>query len=549
MRSTTGDFLQTLRESHLVDAELELYFPDAPGTPVPVPVLAGTIRIDRTSQIRRSGSVQMPWTVGASDELGVDIRTLPLGGYAIPKRGVRYQDGTRELVSLGLLRCEAVTWSEVEQIATIELADRMAQVRDESFQTPYVATGKRVAIAAKEIVEEVFGGTISYDVRFDPPTILQDVTYADSRLTAVFELARAAGAETYFDADGDWIFDIAAGREAFVLFGNISHGSAVVTGLSSTADLRVGMTVTGEGVPAGRKIAAINSSSQVTLDGPIYLSITKEVYGKNTWREVHVSETDELSPGMAMTKISGALGLQSGTTLVAITRPGENGVIKLSKPLTHDGTSPVSFTAPGGSTELLFAGAASAYPVWTVDTGETGVMLDASESLGRTSTFNGVLVSGQANAKSPAFSVLVTDSDPGSPTLWGGPFGKVLRVERSSAVQTVDDATATATAMLNEGLGLARSLTITAAPNPALEAGDTIGVEFADGRSEVHIVDSLDVSLGTEAIRLATRTTSRPGVEAFTPLAAKRSVFTGSDVWAQLRERLLVERVRERAPR
>jgi hypothetical protein len=540
MRPVSGDFLNTLRDSHLIDAQLDLYFPTAPAVPVVVPVLGGHVTLDRTAEVRRAGSITMPWTVGAASQLGVDIRTLPLGGYAVPKRGIMYEDGSRELVDLGRLRVESVTWSESDQQATIELADRMAQVRDESFQTPFVATGQRVANAAKAIVQAVFGAGITYTIKYDPPTILQDVTYADDRLSALMELARAANAETYFDAAGNWVFDITAGQEAFVKSGSITHGSAVISGLSpSTADLYVGMTVTGKGIPAGRKIAAINSSTQVTLDGPISLSVTLQCQGKTGWHAIHVADTAGLSPGMSMVA-AGGIGLAPGTYLVAITQPGQNGVIEISQHLTATGHDNVYFTSPGAGPQVMFAGAATAYPVWQVDAGERGVLLDASESLDRTTTKNGVLVTGQANAESPAFNVLVTDSAPTSPTRWGGPFGKVLRVEKSSAVQTAGAAQALAKSLLNEGLGLARSLTLTSAPNPALEAGDTVRVLFDDGRNELHIIDVVEISLGTEAIRLATRTTAKPediGAGTFAPLAERRQVFTGADVWQELQPR------------
>lgn len=43
-------------------------------------------------------------------------------------------------------------------------------------------------------------------------------------------------------------------------------GSAVVTGIASTASLAVGMAVIGANIPAGRTIASIDSATQVTLN-------------------------------------------------------------------------------------------------------------------------------------------------------------------------------------------------------------------------------------------------------------------------------------------
>lgn len=540
MRPVTTEFASTLRGSHLIDADVELLFPGA-STWLTVAALEGRVTIDRTSQVRRMGSVTIPWTVAAKDLLGgIDIRTLPLGGYARPRRGILYPDGRREVVSLGVLRVESVTWSEVEQRATLELADRMAQVRDEPFQVPYDASGKRAAAAARELVEAVFGPLgIDYHVNYDPPTIIADTIYSDSRIDAVFELARSAGADVYFDADGDFVFDVAAGGQAVELTGTLTDGSAIVTGLATTTQLAVGMTVIGIGVPAFRRIASIDSLTQVTLNAPVNLAGVKNsrtAVGSNVVTEI--TDTDDLSVGMSVAGV----GIPAGTTITAI-RPAE---LTLSRAATLAGYPLLTYTAPNPAA-LTFAGSSIAYPVWEIDAGENGVLVDTGESLHRTSVYNGILVTGQATAVTGAFAVLVVDSEPTSPTRWGGPFGHVLRVESSVAIQNADQATVVGQVLLNEGLGLTRSLTITAAPNPALEAGDIVRVVFGDGRDELHQADVVEIALGTEAIRLATRSTSKPSDPTRWAPLAERRVFTGEDVWHELRRASVAERVRQRS--
>ncbi len=49
------------------------------------------------------------------------------------------------------------------------------------------------------------------------------------------------------------------------LAGSIASGSATVAGLSSTANLAAGMSVTGTGIPANTKISAVTSGYTVTL--------------------------------------------------------------------------------------------------------------------------------------------------------------------------------------------------------------------------------------------------------------------------------------------
>ena len=104
--------------------------------------------------------------------------------------------------------------------------------------------------------------------------------------------------------------------------------------------------------------------------------------------------------------------------------------------------------------------------------GRQGVMVDAGEDLDRTGIYNGVLVEGQAAADTPPVSALAVDDDPDSPTLWDGPFGKVALIAQSSSVPDAAAALAAAESLLRLRLKLTRSLKLTAAPNPALEAGD-----------------------------------------------------------------------------
>jgi Domain of unknown function (DUF5047) len=357
MRAVSEKFLESVRESHILACACRLVFPD--GQTADVPVEEGSVTIDRTAQARRSGSIRIPWSLRQGTTLGLDLRSLPLGGYAQVRRGLRYADGTTELVLIGHLRVESVTWDTLAASASLELSDRMAQVRDEPFTTPYSALGKRPAQAAVEIVRAVFADTITYLTPYDPPTVIGDVLYSAGRGEALSDLEQGNGAETYFTADGDFVFD---------------------------------------------------------------------------------------------------------------QKPGD------SEPV-----------------------------VWTVDAGDTGVMVAANESLDRTGIYNGVLVKGQAAADQPPVSALAVYSDLSSPIRWGGPFGKVALIADSTTVTDAAQAQASAESLLRLRLKQTRSLELTAAPNPALEAGDTIRVVFPDGRDEHHLIDAVTVDLSTGAQRITTR--------------------------------------------
>lgn len=57
--------------------------------------------------------------------------------------------------------------------------------------------------------------------------------------------------------------------------GTLSSGSAVVTGMSSTAGLLAGMLVTGTGIAAGASVASVDSASQITLSAAATASGTQ----------------------------------------------------------------------------------------------------------------------------------------------------------------------------------------------------------------------------------------------------------------------------------
>jgi hypothetical protein len=68
--------------------------------------------------------------------------------------------------------------------------------------------------------------------------------------------------------NGHVIFAADAGASGFTSSGNITAGSAVITGIPSTAILQIYWSVNGPGIPAGAYILSVDSGSQVTISGP-----------------------------------------------------------------------------------------------------------------------------------------------------------------------------------------------------------------------------------------------------------------------------------------
>lgn len=117
-------------------------------------------------------------------------------------------------------------------------------------------------------------------------------------------------------------------------------------------------------------------------------------------------------------------------------------------------------------------------PVWTVARGERGVLVSASRSLSRDGVYNGVLATGESIDTEPPVRALAVDQGAGSPTLWGGPFGKIAREFPSPLMTTEAQCALAAQTVLRRSLGLPYNVSFSAVPNAALEPDDPIIIGF-----------------------------------------------------------------------
>lgn len=116
-------------------------------------------------------------------------------------------------------------------------------------------------------------------------------------------------------------------------------------------------------------------------------------------------------------------------------------------------------------------------PSWVVSRGRGGVLVSAARSISRSGVYNGVIATGDAvTDDAPAARGLAVDSNPDSPTLWGGPFGKVPRSFSSPLLTTDAMAQLAASTVLRRSIGLPYNVDFTAVPNPALEPDDIIAI-------------------------------------------------------------------------
>jgi hypothetical protein len=139
---------------------------------------------------------------------------------------------------------------------------------------------------------------------------------------------------------------------------------------------------------------------------------------------------------------------------------------------------------------------ATATPVWTISAGEGGAYVSANRGMSADGVFNGVLARGEnTETNATPVSALVVDTTAGSPTLWGGPFGKRPMFYSSSTLTTGAACTAAATLKLRAAVAPNSSADISSLPNPALDPGDVLRVVYPDGTKELHQVQSFSVPL------------------------------------------------------
>lgn len=133
--------------------------------------------------------------------------------------------------------------------------------------------------------------------------------------------------------------------------------------------------------------------------------------------------------------------------------------------------------------------------VWDIAEGEGGTLMASSRTMSRTAVYNNVVASGEnTSGNSVPVSAFARDTNPTSPTRWGGPFGKVTKHISSGLWTTTAACQAAANAALFDAIAPNIQASIDASPNPALEGGDVIRVAHTVHK-ELFLVQSLSIPL------------------------------------------------------
>lgn len=140
-------------------------------------------------------------------------------------------------------------------------------------------------------------------------------------------------------------------------------------------------------------------------------------------------------------------------------------------------------------------------PVASLTIGAAGTVTDLRLTLDRGNAVNQVTVIGKSTTATTAVKATATDTNPLSPTCWGGPFGRkpLKPFITNPLLATTAQAQAVADARLARSKGVPKVIELDAVPNPAIQASDAVIVN--DGRlvfNETHVIDRVVMPLGVD---------------------------------------------------
>lgn len=376
MQPVSARFLSAIRGSYAPITTVDVWY-DQALVVANIPIVDGTITVDRTSKTRRSGTC-----IIGDPTFFPTFANSPLAPYGAElniKQGISYPDGTREMVSLGWFRIEDVYQETAPGqsnggLPIVDFYDRSQAVIDAGFLDPLDRSGWDIVQLLANLIQSVVPyAKVNIPGSLGDGTVPGGTVFDTDRWDAVTTCAGYLNAECYFDA---------AGIAQVVPIPNITQATTV-------------------------------ASAVWTMDA---------------------------------------------STQAAI--------------------------AAGGSS--------------------TGVLVEAQRTVTRDSVYNAVSAYGAATGSGTPPVGYACDTDPRSPTYYGpsatgnpqGPFGAATYRYTNNLITTTAQAQAAAAAQLQNYLGLARSLSFTVCPNPALEAGDILNVVYPDGKTELHLLDTFTIPLG-----------------------------------------------------
>lgn len=203
-------FLAAVRTNHTLARQILVRAPNGDVTDITSLVDAGSISVDETRKVRRTGTLTLN---GDPDLVPADASDLfhpASGNEIVVSRGIKHPDGTTELAPLMVGRLTKPAFNDTGAIsATLSLQDRSAVISRRDWQSPYVVpAGNNISAVIAEAMDTRFPG-LDYSgfeyVNFSYPATTwgTDPSQAGDPMQDFITFVATAGAEVGFDPVGN----------------------------------------------------------------------------------------------------------------------------------------------------------------------------------------------------------------------------------------------------------------------------------------------------------------------------------------------------------
>lgn len=200
MYPVSARFLKRLAESHTPAFGAQLFLTN--GDVQDLEITGGSVSVDQASAIRRTCSVTVADPALIPRTPADQLATY--GARLRVQRGVEYGDGSAELVPLGVFRLDSVDGNVSDGPVTLQGKSLECIVADAKATEPWTASGTVVGAITAIITRSIPDATVISQIE-DVPIGRRTFDVEADLWAGAQEIAAAAGAEVYTNADGAFI--------------------------------------------------------------------------------------------------------------------------------------------------------------------------------------------------------------------------------------------------------------------------------------------------------------------------------------------------------